>query len=90
MKLILALLLLATPAMAHEPHPEYFENTLEASEVHPDTFLNDYLNHGFVTSYGRPEVIMGWDMEVRQQRLVVPDKSLPYFQHPYNQMVTTW
>lgn len=90
MKAILLALLLALPAAAHPGHQEYFPDTLAAPEVDAEEYLNDYLNHGFVTGYGRPEVIMGWDIEARQQRLVVPAESLNYYQHPYNQLVTTW
>lgn len=89
-KFLIAMLVLSTPAVAHSQHQDYFENTLEASEVSADTYLNDYLNHGFVTGYGRPEVIMGWDITFRQNRLVVPAESMNYFKHPYNEFVTTW
>ena len=90
MKALLLTLLLALPAAAHPGHSEYFPDTLAAPEVAADEYLNDYVNHGFITGYGRPEVIYGYDIEARQNRLVVPAESLPYFQHPYNNFVTTW
>ena len=90
MKAILLALLLALPAAAHPNHEPYFPDTLTAPEVDSEEYLNDYLNHGFITGYGRTEVIMGWDIEARQQSLVVPAESLNYYQHPYNQLVTTW
>lgn len=90
MKALLLALLLAMPAAAHPQHEPYFPDTLAAPEVAAEDYLQDYLNHGFITGYGRREVIMGWDIETRQNRLVVPAESLPYFQHPYNNFVTTW
>lgn len=90
MKALLLVMLLALPAAAHPGHQDYFPDTLAAPEVDAEEYLNDYLNHGFVTGYGRTEVIMGWDIEARQNRLVVPAESLPYYQHPYNQGATTW
>ena len=90
MKALLLVMLLALPAAAHPGHQDYFPDTLAAPEVDAEEYLNDYLNHGFITGYGRTEVIMGWDIEARQNRLVVPAESLPYYQHPYNQGATTW
>ena len=90
MKALLLVMLLALPAAAHPGHQDYFPDTLAAPEVDAEEYLNDYLNHGFITGYGRHEVIMGWDIEARQNRLVVPAESLPYYQHPYNQGATTW
>lgn len=90
MKALLLVMLLALPAAAHPGHQDYFPDTLTAPEVDAEEYLHDYLNHGFITGYGRPEVIMGWDIEARQQRLIVPAESLPYHRHPYNQLVTTW
>jgi hypothetical protein len=90
MKALLLVMLLALPVSAHPGHEPYFPNTLAAPEVDAEEYIHDYLNHGFITSYGRIEAIMGWDIESRQQRLVVPSESLNFYRHPYNQFVTTW
>ena len=88
MKALLLTLLLMSPAMAHEGH-HYFPDT-PAPEMSAETYFEDYLNHGFVTGYGRPEVIMGWDIEARHNRLIVPGESQPFFQYPYNEFVTSF
>ena len=67
----------------------YFPQSM-APEVSADTYINDYLNHGFVTSYGQVNNLLRWDVEVAQGRVVVPAESLNYFKHPYNQYFTTW
>ena len=90
MKALLLVLLLALPAAAHPDHEPYFPDTLAPAEVDAEEYLHDYLNHGFITGYGRPEVIMGWDIEARQQRMIVPAESLGYFRYPHNEYVTTW
>ena len=90
MKALLLTLLLALPAAAHTGHPEHFPDTLAAPEVAADEYLNDYVNHGYMTGYGRPEVVHGYNIQAAQNRLVVPEESLGYFRHPYNNFVTTW
>ena len=90
MKALLLVLLLALPAAAHPTHVDHFPNTLEASEVDSDAFLQEYVNHGFITGYGRPEVIYGYDVVIREGRLVVPTDAQRFFKYPYNEMVTSW
>lgn len=90
MKALLLALLLALPAAAHPSHDNYFPNTLEASEVDTNAYINNFLNHGLVTAYGYPEVMYAYDIEAREYRLVVPAETLEYYRFPYNELVTTW
>ena len=88
MKLLLTLLLLTTPALAHSGE-HHFE------EVHPatissDAYLTDTVNHGYVTCYGRSNCILHYDGEVRQGRMIVPNPSQHFYRYPYNQFVTVW
>ena len=85
MKLLLALMLLAAPAAAAEHYP-----TPHRASVSAEMLLNDTVNQGAILSYGYPEEIGNYDIEVQQRRMIVPHGVQHYFRHPYNQFVTVY
>ena len=88
MKLLVALMLLAMPAMAHQEE-HYFDNPHPAT-ISADAFVNDTVNHGYVTCYGRSNCILTYDIEAATGRMIVPNGVQHYFKYPYNQFVTVW
>ena len=88
MKHIILAILLATPAVAH-PGDHYLPNT-PAPEMSAEEYTDDYVNHGYITCYGKAECIARWDIQAAQGRLIVPRGSQGYFRHPYNNLITTW
>ena len=89
MKHLLLLFFLCAPVAAHEGH-HHPNPQSPTPEVDAELYLNDYVDHGFITGYGREEVKMGWDMEVAQRRLVVPAEVLPFLKYPFHTSFTTW
>lgn len=88
MKLLLTLLLLTTPAMAHTGD-HHTPNRLPAT-MSVDSYLNDTVNHGYITCYGRPDCRGYYDGEVRQGRMIVPNPTQHFYRYPYNEYVTVW
>ena len=89
--LFLAVLLCASPVMAHEGN--HYNNQRTPATMSAEAYTDDYLNHGYITCYGRQECLARWEIEgmpTNPPRLIVPRESLNYFQYPYNQLVTTW
>ena len=88
MKLLLTLLLLATPVMAHDGE-HYHPNRLPAT-MSADTYIDDTVNHGPITCYGRLECQRYYNGEIRQGRMVVPNPTQHFYRYPYNEYVTVW
>ena len=73
MKHLLLLILLAAPAMAHQgPH---YNPQVDAPEMGAAEYVDDYVNHGFITCYGRSECIAQWNAVGTQGRMIVPGES---------------
>ena len=89
MKLFFIMMMLATPVFAHDGGHEY-PGQVNTPEMSAEHYVTDYVNHGFVTCYGRAECIGTWDIDGSGTRMVVPQESQQFFRHPYDNFVTTW
>ena len=88
MKLFVALMLMAMPAMAHQGE-HHFED-VHPSTISADAFVTETVNHGYVTCYGKHNCIMQYDIEAAQGRMIVPNPTQHFYRYPYNQFVTVW
>ena len=88
MKHLILALLLSMPAHAHIG--EHYHPNAPAPEVSAEQYLDDYLNHGYITCYGKTECLTQWDIKGAQGRMIVPRESQNYFRHPYHNLVTSW
>ena len=85
MKLILTLMLMASPVMAADYYP-----TPHRASTSAEMLLNDTVNQGSILSYGYVEEIGRYDIEVSNRRMIVPHGVQHYFKYPYNEFVTVW
>ena len=88
MKALLLSLLLMSPAMAHEGH-HYYPDPPQA-EMSAEAYLDDYVNHGAVTCYGRVECLHRYSVVGYQNRLIVPGETQQLYRYPYNEFVTSY
>ena len=87
MKHLLIALMLATPVAAHEGFHQ-FPQTISGNTIDADAFVNNHVNHGQITCYGKPDCIYAYDVEARDLRMVVPVDVEPFFRFPYDRIVT--
>ena len=88
MKALLLSLLIMSPAMAHTGD-HWFPDT-PTPEMSAEAYLEDYLNHGVVTCYGRVECLHAYDGKLFQNRLIVPGETQQFYRYPYNNFVTSY